>query len=371
MFQTSAFGQTYASVGDPSVGASIYAAAKQEVDFARMVERQKLNLQKRQLRMQEAQMEANRQAQQQNYELAQSRFKLEQKRLDNDFAIRQEERDMAERRYELALEEQRQRTRRQAQLDAEARAQRRLDNDYRERQFQASEEDRRRGRDLQQQQLEMTQEQREWDNAFREEQAQLNEQDRVERRDMAWLQHMDNNDYRERQFQANENARRESLELQQKRLEQDAAEHKARQERQAQLDAERSAQWKAEYDLRQGQIQATRDAAVRSERNSLRQMGARELREGEQHKAGTEIPYEGADGKRYALPMKAIQKAKKGTSSELSATKLTQVWKGIDEEIAKYSKEDDGRGRLEFLLNEAGAPNAKKVVEDFVRNNSD
>lgn len=89
MFQTSAFGQVYAGVGGGDVGASIYDAQRENVTFARYVERQKLSIQKRQLAQREAQMEAQRESAQQNYELAQAKFELERQRLDQDYEDRQ------------------------------------------------------------------------------------------------------------------------------------------------------------------------------------------------------------------------------------------------------------------------------------------
>lgn len=102
MFQTSAFGQVYAGVGGGDVGASIYDAQRENVTFARYVERQKLSIQKRQLDQREAQMEAQRESAQQNYELAQAKFELERQRLDQDYEDRQLQRRQALEAYKEA-----------------------------------------------------------------------------------------------------------------------------------------------------------------------------------------------------------------------------------------------------------------------------
>ncbi len=123
MFQTSAFGHTYATAGPADVGVRIYDATVQAVSFARKVELQKLGMEKRRLEMQEAQMAANREASQRNFNLAEERFALERQRLDIDDADRQQKREMALAQFQQTMAER-----------AEAR-------DLREREFQARQQE--------------------------------------------------------------------------------------------------------------------------------------------------------------------------------------------------------------------------------------
>ena len=82
----SGYGQSYMPMGGPGVGAAIYGAQRQEVNFARMVELQRLNLQKRALRQQAAaqaaQLQQREQARQDELAMQQTRFDLEERRLD-------------------------------------------------------------------------------------------------------------------------------------------------------------------------------------------------------------------------------------------------------------------------------------------------
>ena len=105
MFQTSAFGHTYAAAGPSTVGVRIYDAQVQAVSFARKVELQKLGLEKRRLEMQEAQMAANREASQRKFDLAEERFALERQRLDIDDADRQQKREMALAQFQQTMAE--------------------------------------------------------------------------------------------------------------------------------------------------------------------------------------------------------------------------------------------------------------------------
>ncbi len=105
MFQTSAFGHTYATAGPADVGVRIYDATVQAVSFARKVELQKLGMEKRRLEMQEAQMAANREAGQRNFDLAEERFALERQRLDIDDADRQQKREMALAQFQQTMAE--------------------------------------------------------------------------------------------------------------------------------------------------------------------------------------------------------------------------------------------------------------------------
>jgi hypothetical protein len=80
------YGQSYMPMGGPGVGAAIYGAQRQEVNFARMVELEKLNLRKRVLRQQAAaqaaQLQDRQQARAEEAALQQTKFDLEQRRLD-------------------------------------------------------------------------------------------------------------------------------------------------------------------------------------------------------------------------------------------------------------------------------------------------
>lgn len=105
MYQTSAFGHTYATAGPSTVGVRIYDAQVQAVSFARRVELQKLAMEKRRLEMQEAQMAANREASQRNFDLAEERFALERQRLDIDDADRQQKREMAQAQFQQTMED--------------------------------------------------------------------------------------------------------------------------------------------------------------------------------------------------------------------------------------------------------------------------
>ena len=82
----SGYGQSYMPMGGPDIGAAIYGAQRQQVNFARMVELQRLNLQKRALRQQAAaqaaQLQDRQQARAEEAALQQTKFDLEQRRLD-------------------------------------------------------------------------------------------------------------------------------------------------------------------------------------------------------------------------------------------------------------------------------------------------
>lgn len=97
------YGQFYGNAGGGEVGAMMLRAQQNQVNFARMVEIEKLNMQKRALREQEAAAAAKRADSDRNYELAQSRLAMEQQRLDFNDALRQDQKAEAEEKYRQAL----------------------------------------------------------------------------------------------------------------------------------------------------------------------------------------------------------------------------------------------------------------------------
>lgn len=145
------YGQFYGNPGGGNVGATMMAAQQQSVNFARMVELEKLNLQKRALREREASQVAQAKQAARNYDLAQSRLAMEQLRLEHDDAVKQAQREAAEERYRQTLlqkEQERQdalrryeaeQAYRQQQLDMQRQRQESLDN-YRESRLEMSRE---------------------------------------------------------------------------------------------------------------------------------------------------------------------------------------------------------------------------------------
>lgn len=105
MIQQGGYGQIYGNMGGGAVGASIFSAARESVNFARMVERQRLNLQQRQLRMQEAQMAANADLSKRRLDLEDTRLQLESRRLDLQDRLRKEEKERTLRAYDAKMEE--------------------------------------------------------------------------------------------------------------------------------------------------------------------------------------------------------------------------------------------------------------------------
>ena len=145
------YGQFYGNPGGGGVGATMMAAQQQSVNFARMVEIERLNLQKRALREREASQVAQAQQAARNYDLAQSRLAMEQQRLEHDDAVKQAQREAAEERYRQTLlqkEQERQdalrryeaeQAYRQQQLDMQRQRQESLDS-YRESRLEMSRE---------------------------------------------------------------------------------------------------------------------------------------------------------------------------------------------------------------------------------------
>ena len=143
------YGQFYGNPGGGGVGATMMAAQQQSVNFARMVEIERLNLQKRALREREASQVAQAQQAARNYDLAQSRLAMEQQRLEHDDAVKQAQREAAEERYRQTLlqkEQERQdalrryeaeQAYRQQQLDMQRQRQESLDS-YRESRLEMS-----------------------------------------------------------------------------------------------------------------------------------------------------------------------------------------------------------------------------------------
>lgn len=143
------YGQFYGNPGGGNVGATMMAAQQQSVNFARMVEIERLNLQKRALREREASQVAQAQQAARNYDLAQSRLAMEQQRLEHDDAVKQAQREAAEERYRQTLlqkEQERQdalrryeaeQAYRQQQLDMQRQRQESLDS-YRESRLEMS-----------------------------------------------------------------------------------------------------------------------------------------------------------------------------------------------------------------------------------------
>lgn len=109
MIQQGGYGQIYGSMGGASVGASIYSAARENVTFARMVELQKLNLAKRQLRMQQAQAAANADLSRRRLDMESTRLELEARRLDMVDKQNEEQRIRANQAYEAKVRELEQR----------------------------------------------------------------------------------------------------------------------------------------------------------------------------------------------------------------------------------------------------------------------
>ncbi len=105
MIQQQGYGQIYGNMGAASVGASIYSAARENVTFARMVELQRLNLEKRRLRMQQAQAAANADISRQRINMENTRLQLEARRLDMVDKQNEEQRLRAEQAYEAKMQE--------------------------------------------------------------------------------------------------------------------------------------------------------------------------------------------------------------------------------------------------------------------------
>jgi hypothetical protein len=100
------YGQSYMPTGTPDLGASIYSAQRGSVNFARMVELQRLNLQKRALRQQAAaqaaQLKERRQEHEDDTALQLAKFALEERRLDIQDQENQRRSDGLLREYEQA-----------------------------------------------------------------------------------------------------------------------------------------------------------------------------------------------------------------------------------------------------------------------------
>lgn len=196
MFQTSAFGHTYAAAGPASVGVRIYDATVQTVSFARNVELQKLRLEKRRLNMQEAQMAASRENANRNFELADTRYELERRRLEMDDADRQQKREMAMQQFQQSMADR-----------AEAR-------DLREREFQARQQEAQDAREFRRSEAEfnrgLRREELDWQRQYRQMTMDDRREDRETRRAQ---QELTRGQYEasqaERQRTASEAARRE------------------------------------------------------------------------------------------------------------------------------------------------------------------
>lgn len=114
------YGQFYGNAGGGEVGAMLYKAAQRQVNFARMVELENLNMKKRALREQEATQAARQAENDRNYELAQSKLALEQQRLDYNDALRQDQKAATEERFRQALvQKELERQERQRRYEAE------------------------------------------------------------------------------------------------------------------------------------------------------------------------------------------------------------------------------------------------------------
>ena len=100
MIRQEGYGQIYGDMGGATVGASIYKAARENVTFARMVELQRLNLAKRQLRMQQAQAAANADLSRRRLDLDNTRLELEARRLDLVDKQNEEQRLRTEKAYD-------------------------------------------------------------------------------------------------------------------------------------------------------------------------------------------------------------------------------------------------------------------------------
>ena len=168
MFQTSAFGHTYAMAGPASVGVRIYDAQVQAVSFARRVELQKLALEKRRLEMQEAQMAANREASQRNFDLAEERFALERQRLDIDDADRQQKREMALAQFQQAMADRAEDRRMKEEEMLWRRQNAQEDRDWQRQYRQMTMDDRREDREVRRAQQELTRGQYEASQAERQ-----------------------------------------------------------------------------------------------------------------------------------------------------------------------------------------------------------
>lgn len=196
MFQTSAFGHTYAAAGPASVGVRIYDATVQTVSFARNVELQKLRLEKRRLNMQEAQMAANRENANRNFELADTRYELERRRLEMDDADRQQKREMAMQQFQQSM------------------ADRQAARDFRDREFQARQQEAQDAREFRRSEAEfnrgLRREELDWQRQYRQMTMDDRREDRETRRAQ---QELTRGQYEasqaERQRTASEAARRE------------------------------------------------------------------------------------------------------------------------------------------------------------------
>lgn len=105
MIQQGGYGQIYGNMGGAAVGASIYKAQREDVTFARMVELQKLNLQKRALRQRQAEAAANADLSRRRLDMESTRLDLEARRLDMVDKQNEEQRLRAEKAYEAKMQE--------------------------------------------------------------------------------------------------------------------------------------------------------------------------------------------------------------------------------------------------------------------------
>lgn len=99
------YSTVYAGAGGPEVGGNIYSAQREQVQFARMVELQKLGLEKRRLNMQQAAMAAQQKNSDRDYNMAMMRFNLEKEKLDRDYEQSQWDREYKEREFKQFVEQ--------------------------------------------------------------------------------------------------------------------------------------------------------------------------------------------------------------------------------------------------------------------------
>lgn len=132
MIQAGGYGQILGTggVGGGNAGGTIYGAAASNVSFARWVQIEKLNLERRRLRQQEAQAEATRDLNDRNFDLQSQKYNLEVRRLEMAEQQRLENAARTEQIYNDKLAQAEYKRQRQEANDA-------WQQDYREQQLEA------------------------------------------------------------------------------------------------------------------------------------------------------------------------------------------------------------------------------------------
>lgn len=333
MYQTTGYGQTYASGGGAAVGAAIYGAQRSQIQFARMVESQKLQLEKRRLNQQQAALAAQQKNSERDYNMAMMRFNLEREKLDRDYEQSQLDREYRERVFRQDMAEKERMAQQWKQTYEQNERKIALDQS----QFEARQNQQQNQFDasnalnwaqLDQRQTEfntkMDEERQQNDvrNQLNDMQLQLQERQQLsaEARDWARIdqtqQQIDNGEY-----------------------------HKQIAEKQSQEQIDQS--W-AKLEQLSRQREEQQEEALRKEKNQLQQLGARELAAGKDPARGYSR-WTAADGSVWEVPRTSHE----GKKTQAKAPALTAVSKAlapVDMIIERLETEDVNLQQKEMPL---------------------